>query len=120
MPVFKGYDKEKKGVVKYADAQAFYTDLIDDKGCIGLVPGGSFEEFCGALKINSEKDNLISWNDFRIRINDLKWTKADAKKTRERIDGYYKEANKLIFMGKNAQAPELLHKASRLENALSK
>lgn len=120
MPVFKLYDKEKKGILKFADAQAFYNDLIDDKGCIGLAPNSTFEEFCTALKINSDKDNTITWNDFRIRINDLKWGKADLKKTKERIDAYYKEANKLIFMGKGTQAPDLLHKATRLENALSK
>jgi hypothetical protein len=120
MPLFKNYDKEKKGILKFADAKTFYDDLIDDRGCIGLAPNSTFEEFCIALKINSDKDNTITWNDFRIRINDLRWTKADLKKTQERIDGYYKEANKLIFMGKGTQAPDLLHKATRLENALSK
>jgi len=63
---------------------------------------------------------VIAWNDFRTRINDLKWGKADQQKTQDRIQNYYKEANKLILSGKSAQAPELLHKASRLENALTK
>jgi len=120
MPVFRTYDKEKKGTVKGPDAQNFYNDLVQDKGCIGLVPGSNFEEFCSALKISGEPTSMVSWNDFRLRINDLNWTKADEKKTKERIDSYYKEANKLIFMGKNGQAPDLLHKASRLENAMMK
>ena len=47
------------------------------------------------MKINSDKDTTVSWNDFRIRINDLQWTKADAKKTKERIDNYFKEVRQI-------------------------
>jgi len=120
LPLFKGYDKEKKGIVKFSEIKDLYNDLIEDKGCIGTIPGVTFEDFCSLMKINEEKDNTISWNNFRVRLNDLRWQKADRKKTQERINEYYKEANKLIFVGKGAQAPDLLHKANRLENALSK
>jgi len=122
LPLFKAYDKEKKGNLKYADAQNLYKDLVDDKGCIGMIPHVSLEEFYEKLKLSNTnpKENAIHWNDFRIRINDLKWGKADEQKTQDRINNYYKEANKLIMSGKSAQAPELLNKASRLENAMSK
>jgi len=120
MPLFKAYDKEKKGNLKYVDIQSLYNDFIEDKGCIGVIPDATFEEFCSAIKINAETQPTVSWNDFRLRINDLKWCKADAKKTQERIDAFYKEANTLIFMGKSTQAPPILHKANRLENAMSK
>jgi len=120
MPLFKVYDKEKKGVVKYADIQNLYNDFMSDKGCIGVVPNANLEEFCTALKINAESQPTVSWNDFRLRINDLKWIKADSKNTQERIDAFYKEANTLIFMGKGSQAPPILHKANRLENAMTK
>jgi hypothetical protein len=120
LPLFKVYDKEKKGNLKFSDSENLYKDLVDDKGCIGMVPDVTYQEFCDALKLNGEKENLVHWNDFRQRINDLIWSKADPKKTKERIDAYYKEANKLIYQGKNGQAPDLLHKANRLENAMSK
>lgn len=120
MPLFKVYDKEKKGKVSLTDSESLYKDLVDDKGCIGMVPQVSYQEFCNALKIGEDKENNVTWNDFRQRINDLTWSKADEKKTKERIDAYYKEANKLIFQGKNTQAPDLLHKANRLENAMAK
>ncbi len=44
MPLFKAYDKEKKGNLKYVDAQNLYNDLIDDKGCIGMIPHVPLEE----------------------------------------------------------------------------
>ena len=55
-----------------------------------------FVKFCNALKINNEPTSLVSWNDFRLRVNDLKWTKADEKKTKERIDSYYKEVLSIV------------------------
>jgi len=50
MPLFKAYDKDKKGTLKYADAQNLYNDLIDDKGCIGMIPHVPLEEV--RLEIN--------------------------------------------------------------------
>jgi len=36
--------KDKKGLLKFEDMQNFYNDLINDKGCIGLIPEVNFEE----------------------------------------------------------------------------
>jgi len=109
--------KIKKGFVNVNDIEKLYQDLIDDKAMIGLIPNCNFETFKTILGF-SEQVTAIKWEDFRMKINGMRWVNADQTATKAKMNSLYTEAQKLIYVGKAEQANDLLFKATRLEKTL--
>ncbi|EGR31825.1 leucine rich repeat protein, partial [Ichthyophthirius multifiliis] len=117
IPLFKQYDKDKKGVISIEKLNEIYDHLIEDQLFIGKVPSCSKEDFFILIQgdnyqqQNENQPQTIQWDDFKFNLNKIFWIKPDYLTTKKKIKELYYIANK-------KGNKEDLYKAIKLESAL--
>lgn len=119
-PLFREFDKEKKGIqkTKLIDIMA---RLLTDECCIGKIPNCQESEFEGFFKEwQPNQAGLITWEMFREGMNDWKWKMMDREVLDEIINDFFARAYKFKMQGKDKESKEMATKALRLQGSLTK
>lgn len=114
--LFKVYDKDKSGFLDITELQKLMKDLINDKGIMGKIPRITEAEVEHLFDSwDKNKDNKISWQEFRNGLNNWEWRLMDKEEMHQRIDQYFEEANRKKVQGNMKEAYELSCKALALQ-----
>ena len=84
--LFREYDKDKTGLLK-EDLKRLLRRLANDEAIIGKVPNLNDEDIETVFdEWNTNKDNKVSWIEFREGINRWGWRQTDRDKLNELVD----------------------------------
>lgn len=89
-PLFREFDKEKKGIEK-ANIKEIVERLKDDECIIGKIPFCSEEELDQALESWPEK---TTWEHFRNHCNEWEWRMVPYDKLNEVVNEFFAKAYK--------------------------
>jgi Ca2+-binding EF-hand superfamily protein len=118
--LFREYDKDKNGLQR-DELKRLMRRLTSDDCIIGKVPALSDEEIDQLFdNWNTNKDNKVSWIEFREGINNWRWQLSERERLNEMIDSFFKQAQKLKMQGNEKESKEFATKALRLQGSLTK
>jgi hypothetical protein len=115
-PLFRSFDKEKKGIEK-ADLIKIMSSLADDECIIGKIPYVSESEFEGLFTEWPEK---TTWEHFRENCNQWEWRMVPYERLSEVVNEYFTKAYKYKMQGKDNESRDMTTKALRLQGSLTK
>jgi len=69
---------------------------------------------------DANKDNKISWIEFREGMNKWEWKLLDREKLFEKVDEYFKLSYKYKMQGNEKESKEYAVRALRLQGSLTK
>lgn len=84
-PLFKEFDSDKKGIT-FDQLKKVFERLGKDECIIGKIPDMHMDEvqsFWDRYDVN--KDNLLTWEEFREGINHWQWCMQDRSIIEERV-----------------------------------
>lgn len=118
--LFKVYDVDKSGFLDISELKKLMKDLVDDKGIMGKVPKLSEEEIETLFDDwDKNKDNKISWEEFRNGLNSWEWKLMDKEEIQQRIDQFYEEAERKKAHGVK-EALQVFYKVLALQGCETK
>jgi hypothetical protein len=115
-PLFREFDKDKKGVEK-AHIKEIVERLKEDECIIGKIPFCEAEDLDQVLESWPEKTN---WEYFRNHCNEWEWRMVAYDKLNEVINEFFAKAYKYKMQGKDAEYKDMTTKALRLQGSLTK
>ncbi|KRX04889.1 Insulin-like growth factor binding protein, N-terminal [Pseudocohnilembus persalinus] len=115
------YEKNKhfvdnKLMLKKEDISKIYYDLQNDEGLIGIVPTCTEQQFQEI--INPDNLEIIEYDDYRLRLNNMYWDKPSIQQTQERIKQLYYKGNQKLNRGNKQEAYVDFNNAIRLQTKL--
>jgi hypothetical protein len=119
-PLFREYDKDKKGIQKEKLIEIM-SRLAADECIIGKVPNVEaevYEQQFTDLKLTAT--GAVTWEVFREALNNFPWKMMDPEQLNEIVDDYFARAQRAKMQGKDAEWKDLTTKALRLQGSMTK
>lgn len=69
---------------------------------------------------NTNKDDKVTWIEFREGLNRWTWRLQERSKLDEVVDSFFKQSQKLKMQGNDKDSKEYAAKALRLQGSLTK
>ena len=89
--------------------------LMEDEAVIGKIPSLTDSDIDTLFDDwNTNKDDKVSWIEFREGLNRWRWRLQDRSKLDEVVDSFFKQAQKLKMQGNDKDSKEYAAKALRL------
>lgn len=109
------YDKDKSNCLSKDELKKLMHRLCDDEAIIGKVPALAEEDIEHLFDDwDTNKDNKISWIEFREGLNRWRWRLQDREKLDQVVDSFFKQSQKLKMQGNDKDSKEYAAKALRL------
>ena len=118
--MFREYDKDKTGLLK-EDLKKLMRRLMNDECIIGKIPRLSDDEVENVFDDwNTNKDNKITWFEFREGLNRWQWRLQDKEKLDELVEQFFKQSYKFKMQGNDKDSKEYAARALRLQGSQTK
>lgn len=115
-PLFKEFDKDKKGIDK-DQLPKIMQRLKDDECIIGKVP---YVEQNAYENLFMEWPEKTTWEHFRNSCNEWEWRMVPYEQLNEVVNEFFAKAYKFKMQGKDTESKEMTTKALRLQGSLTK
>ena len=109
-PLFKEFDKDKKGISK-DDLVTIMGRLKVDECIIGKTPFVDEGDFAALFESWPEK---TTWEHFRESSNQWEWRMVPFEELNETVNQFFAKAYKFKMQGKDTESKEMTTKALRL------
>lgn len=109
-PLFREFDKDKKGTDK-ANLIKIVTRLLKDECIIGKTPYIDQDKI-GELFVSWP--DKVAWEYFRQNCNQWEWRMVPLDQLNETVNDYFAKAYKFKMQGKDAEYKDMTTKALRL------
>ena len=115
-PIYREYDKDKKGIAK-DQLVTIMGRLQKDEAIIGKVPFITDNNYESCFENWPEK---VTWEHFRNNCNSWQWRQVPLEELNEIIDEFFAKAYKFKMQGKDVEYKNEMTKALRLQGSLTK
>lgn len=121
-PLYKEYDKDKKGITK-ENLIEIMQKLAKDECIIGKVPAENQipEDYFDELFTKESENGPVTWEYFRENlVNMFPWKMVDREQLEETVENFFALSYKYKMQGKDTESKEMATKALRLQGSLTK
>jgi hypothetical protein len=115
-PLFREFDKDKKGTEK-ANLSKIVARLLNDECIIGKTP---YIDQSKIDKLFEAWPDKVTWEYFRQNCNQWEWRQVPLEKLNETVNEFFAKAYKFKMQGKDAEYKDMTTKALRLQGSLTK
>ena len=115
-PLYREYDKDKKGITR-DQLKTIMSRLQKDEAIIGKVPFVAENNYETCFEGWPEK---TTWEHFRNNCNSWQWRQVPLEELNEIINEFFAKAYKFKMQGKDAEYKDQTTKALRLQGSITK